>query len=611
MPFGGWTPRVALSRNGMRGSGRIAVAARALRRIASAFSGRLRRLAGTVLPFVPPGVSVSDNLVAPIPPPAVDGVVFPRERSRTERSDGQRVEAGSRQAPDAPPSAPSPFLALLPILLPPAPDAAGAPFELPHPLYHFQGEGVAWLMDRDAALLADDMGLGKTVQAITALRYRFRSGEAQRALVVCPKSVQTGWARHFREWAPELEAIVVAGTIPERQEQWRALQGDRAHVGIITYGSLARDIEQVKDIPLDVLVLDEAQNIKNSATQQARAVRQLEARARWGLSGTPLENRVEDILTILRTLDPDTLPADWQARLRRAPTRRFANSLEELREMAQTPYRPRPRTWDEVHARFPELPNTLRHIMLRRRKDDVLDLPPIHSTIEYLQLTDEQRQAYDLAEREGVARLRDGTTVPIEHILALITQLKQICNDADGYSAKLDWLEDHLDIVVDEKDKALVVSQYVKTLQAIEPRIRRFNPLLYTGSMATKARDDAVTAFQDDASRHAMLLSLKAGGTGLTLTAASRVIHFDSWWNPAVIEQATARVHRIGQKKPVLVTFLVTKDTIEERIQEILDRKRELFGDVVDALSTDELSGWPIEDLYGLFDLEPPPRRMP
>ena len=589
----------------MRGSGGIAVVARALRRISSAFSGSLRRLAGSALSFVSPGISVSNNLAVPIPPPAVDGVVFPRERSRTARSEGRRDEAASRQAPDVPPPLPSPFLALLPLLRPPAPDAAGSLLELPYPLYHFQGEGVAWLMDRDAALLADDMGLGKTVQAITALRYRFRSGEARRALVVCPKSVQTSWARHFREWAPELETITVAGTIPERATKWRMLRANRAHVGIITYGSLEKDIDLAKVTALDVLVLDEVQNVKNSRTKKARAVRTLETRTRWGLSGTPLENRVEDLLIILRTLDPDTLPADWRARLRRAPTRRFANSLEELKEMVQTPNRPRPRTWDEVLARFPELSDTLRHLMLRRRKDDMLDLPPVHRTTEYLQLTDEQRQAYDLAEREGVARLRDGT----KHILALITQLKQICNDAEGYSAKLDWLNDHLDIVVDAGDKALVFSQYVTTVRAIEPKLRRFNPLIYTGSMTSREREDAESAFRNDASHHAMLISLRAGGTGLTLTAASRVILFDSWWNPAVMEQAMARAIRIGQKKPVFVTKLVTEDTIEERIQQILARKRGLFDEAVDDLSVEGLQRQLTEEeLYGLFGMKPPRR---
>ena len=582
------------------------VVVRALRRIASwraALPGRLRRLARPVLPFALPDVSVSQNLLAPVARPLVDGVVFPREKE-IERSD-QRDQTGVREVPGMSPPPRSPFLALLPILSPPAP-VTDFQLSLPHGLYEFQAKGIEWLRTRDAALLADDMGLGKTVQAIIALRLKFRDDEARCALVVCPKSVQTSWARHFREWAPELETITLAGTAPERATKWRMLRKNRAHVGIITYGSLEKDIDLAKVAALDVLVLDEVQNVKNSRTKKARAVRTLEARTRWGLSGTPLENRVEDLFIILQTLDRGILPAGWRKRL--YPRKReIPRSLAEALEDAQTPVGQV--TVNQARRRIPEVFDALPRIMLRRRKDDMLDLPPVHRTTEYLQLTDEQRQAYDLAEREGVARLRDGTTVSIEHILALITQLKQICNDADGYSAKLDWLNAHLDIVVDAGDKALVFSQYVTTVRAIEPKLRRFNPLIYTGSMTSRERDDAESAFRNDASHHAMLISLRAGGTGLTLTVASRVILFDSWWNPAVMEQAMARAIRIGQTKPVFVTKLVTEDTIEERIQQILARKRGLFDEAVDDLSVEGLQRQLTEEeLYGLFGMKPPRR---
>lgn len=522
---------------------------------------------GLALPFTPPeAFSISENHLPPIAP-RINGVFFHREKpigqSRPRTGSGARVSRFAQ---------PSPFLALLPILLPPAPDTTDSPFAFPHPLYEFQGKGVEWLLDHDAALLADDMGLGKTVQAIAALRHKFRNG-AMRALVVCPKSVQSSWARHFREWAPELEAVTIAGPPHERRFHWRALHDYRAHVGMITYASLRSDVGLAQEGTYDALVLDEIQNVKNPGTMQSQAVRSLESTARWGLSGTPLENDVDDLETILRTLGPDLLP------------RRGASA-------------------SEVQAQA-------RRVMIRRRKEDVLkDLPPIHDTIEYLDLTDRQRQAYEQAEEEGVAKLRDGTIVSIPGILALITRLKQICNEVDGHSAKLDWLRDYLGIVVDEGDKALVFSQYVETLRTIRPQLARFNPLDYIGSMTGRARDEVVAAFQNDPSRHAMLVSLKAGGTGLTLTAASRVVHFDSWWNPAVMEQATARAHRIGQEKSVFVTTLVTEDTIEERIQQILDRKRELFKTMVDDLSTEGVARMlSQEELYGLFDMKPPSRR--
>ena len=523
---------------------------------------------GRALPFTPPdALFISGNHLPPIIP-RINGVFFNREKP-IGQSSGPRTASGARVSRFFPPS---PFLALLPILLPPAPDTTDSPFAFPHPLYEFQGKGVQWLLDHDAALLADDMGLGKTVQAIAALRHKFRNG-AMRALVVCPKSVQSSWARHFREWAPELEAITIAGPAYDRRFLWRTLHDYHAHVGMITYASLRSDVELAKEASYDALVLDEIQNVKNPGTMQSQAVRSLESTARWGLSGTPLENAVDDLETILRTLGPDLLP------------RRGASA-------------------GEVQAQA-------RRVMIRRRKEDVLkDLPPIHSAIEYLELTDRQRQAYEQAEEEGVAQLRDGTIVSIPGILALITRLKQICNEVDGHSAKLNWLRDYLGIVVDEGDKALVFSQYVETLRAIGPQLARFNPLSYTGSMTGRARDEVVEAFQNDASHHAMLMSLKAGGTGLTLTAASRVVHFDSWWNPAVMEQATARAHRIGQKKSVFVKTLVTEDTIEERIQQILDRKREIFKAMVDHLSTEGVARMlSQEELYGLFDMKPPPRR--
>ena len=439
----------------------------------------------------------------------------------------------------------------------------------PHAIYEFQKRGVAWLLNHDGALLADDMGLGKTVQAIVAMRYIFQNQGDMHALVVCPKSVLSSWAHHFREWAPEIKAVIIAGTPENRMSNWALLKRGQAHVGIITYASLRNDFLTAQNSKYDVIVLDEVQNIKNARTQQTQAVRMMESKVRWGLSGTPLENSVDDLIQILDTLDPEVFPF---------------NSVPNWMVKSAT-------------ARM----------MIRRRKGEVLkDLPPIHSSIEYLQLTNEQRRTYDMAEREGVAQLRDGTLTAGPGVLALITRLKQICNGVNGHSAKLDWLTDYLSILESEGDKALVFSQYVATLSTLESRLARFQPLIYTGAMAGRARDRAVDAFQRNPAHTAMLLSVRAGGTGLTLTAASRVIHFDSWWNPAVMAQATARAHRIGQKKPVFVTTLVTEDTIEERIQKLLERKRALFKTMVDDLSTTGLSGMLTErELYSLFNVRP------
>ena len=248
-------------------------------------------------------------------------------------------------------------------------------------------------------------------------------------------------------------------------------------------------------------------------------------------------------------------------------------------------------------------------IMLRRRKTEVLhDLPKLVSHVESIGLGPKQRRVYERAEREGKAELMQGD-VSITNVLGLITRLKQICNGVPGENAKLDWLLDYLAVAVALRDKTLVFSQYVETLDQITPTLDRFAPLKYTGSMSGGQRDQAVEAFQTDPHRQAMLMSLRAGGTGLTLTAANRVVHFDSWWDPAVMNQATARTHRIGQTKGVIETTLVTADTVEERIQRILEKKRGLFGEFVDDLSVQGVARMLTEaEVFGLFGLSAPRR---
>lgn len=458
---------------------------------------------------------------------------------------------------------------VLHFLFPPAPDEF-FDIALPHRLYNFQSQGVRWLLQHSpGALLADDMGLGKTVQAILAIRLLFRRRTIAKALVVAPKSVQTSWARHFADWAPELRVQVVAGAPYERKSMWRALATERYHIGVVTYDTLVRDIDTATQPhqSFGVLVADETQFIKNPTTKRHSAMAKMRSRRRWGLTGTPLENRVEELHTILSFLDRDLT--------RQLPVKTAAE-----------------------------------RIMLRRRKTEVLhDLPKLVSRVELIELGPKQRRAYERAERQGIAELMQGE-VSITNVLGLITRLKQICNGVPGENAKLDWLLDYLGIAVTLREKILVFSQYVETLDQIAPTLDRFAPLKYTGSMSSGQRDETVEAFQKSPSHQVMLVSLRAGGTGLTLTAANRVVHFDSWWNPAVMIQATARTHRIGQTKSVIETTLVTVDTVEERIQRILDQKRGLFGEFVDELSVQGEARMLTEaEVFGLFGLKAPRRR--
>jgi superfamily II DNA or RNA helicase len=506
-------------------------------------------------------------------PVSIAGSLFlPKRKLGTQQDPHHRD--GYLQEKQKPPTKSELLLAkLLPILLPPARAEFADVFVLPHSLYAFQRDGIKWLVETaPGALLADDMGLGKTVQAIVAMRHKFRLGAVTRALVVAPKSVIPSWQRHLADWAPELQVIAVSGSQPERGVQWRAIRGDQAHVGVVTYQSLQRDADIVQELPFDLIVADEVQNAKNPSAKQTQTLRGLKSQMRWGLSGTPLENALADLVSILRFLDPRVL-------------RKSDPSIE------------------DVHA-------TAARMMLRRKKSQVLrDLPGLVSDVEYVELLPEQRRSYQEMENQGVAALR-GRDTSVTNVLALITRLKQICNGIEGKSAKAEWLNEYLDIAREEGDKTIVFSQYVETLDDLAATLSEFDPLSFTGQQSNRRRETVLGDFETRVNHSLLLMSLRAGGIGLTITAANRVVHFDSWWNPAVMSQATARVHRIGQRKTVFEKTLVAVDTVEERIQKVLDDKRGLFSAVVDDLSTQGLARvLGEEDLYGLFGLAPPNRR--
>jgi superfamily II DNA or RNA helicase len=506
--------------------------------------------------------------------PATDGALFFRNQRMGRPAGEQLISAGPRHDRHSE-RAENILSSLLPVLLPPASSEFAQVFVLPSDLYAFQLDGIKFLTnDQPGRLLADDMGLGKTVQAIVAMRHLFREGKSTRALVVSPKSVQTSWSRHLAEWAPELVVQTIAGIPNERRSKWLALAQRKAHVALVTYQTLRSDVQNgIAPGQLDLLICDEVQNIKNRSSAQSKAVRSLPAARRWGLSGTPLENSLEEFVTVLNFLDSEAI------------------SLSEFRERI--------------------VRDVAENLMLRRTKEVIRDqLPSIVRNLEYLELTPAQRAAYDSAEKSGIARLQ-GRDISVTNVLALISALKQICNGVGGASAKTEWLSDYLDITSQEGDRSIVFSQYVAPIEELASELARHRPLKYTGDMSVAQRDAVVGEFETDASRRVMLLSLRAGGTGLDRLqyAANRVIHFDSWWNPAVMDQATARVYRIGQVKGVFETTLVSSDTVEERIQEILEEKREIFTRVVDDLSVEGLARALSEDeLFGLFGLKSPRR---
>jgi len=438
--------------------------------------------------------------------------------------------------------------------------------------FPYQYEGVAFLYPRQTAILADEMGLGKTMQAITAVRLLLHRREVQRVLLICPKSLVTNWRREFDLWAPEIPVSVIEGPQTTRHWQWR-LPG--VPVKIANYELLHRDRDVLAGdepaLAFDLVILDESQRIKNRHSATSQAVRGLRARRRWALTGTPVENSPEDLVGIFEFLAPGYLSPEMRPR-------RMGRAIGDY--------------------------------VLRRTKEAVLtDLPPKLFRDAELDLTPEQHAAYQRAEGEGVVHLNElGSQLTIQHVFELILRLKQICNfdPATGASAKLERLEADLEEVATSGRKAIVFSQWVKTIERLRASLGRFGPLEYHGQIPPKHRDAVIRRFREDPTAHVLLLSYGAGGVGLNLQFASYVFLFDRWWNPAVEDQAINRVHRIGSAGPVTVTRMLTLGTIEERINRILEEKRELFDTIFCDLRPDRKLSLTQEEVLGLFDLSGP-----
>lgn len=456
--------------------------------------------------------------------------------------------------------------------------AADGPLEWPATLFEYQLDGVRALLACDALLLADDMGLGKTIQAIAALRLLVVQRRADSALVIVPASLVSQWRTEIHRWAPELRISTVRGPASERIWQWDT----PAHVYLTSYETFRSDCTDNPRSPprrrlWDVLVLDEAQRIKNRGTDVSRKCKQLGRRRAWLLTGTPLENGEDDLASVLEAVAP--LAAG------EAPPTLVPGPALRKRHAA---------------------------LQLRRRKSEVLpQLPPKLVSQITLPLEGPQRESYDRAEREGVIRLREsGEAVRIESVLELIIRLKQICNfcPTSGRSAKLEDMRDRLATLDAEGHRALVFSQFTDPVhggRAIAAALAPLRPLLYTGELSPAQRDAVIQQFRTQPERRVLVLSVRAGGQGLNLQDASYVFHFDRWWNPAVERQAEDRAHRLGQGYPVHVYKYTLEGTIEERIDRILRAKQLLFDEIVDDVSIDLQARLTGEELFGLFGLTP------
>ncbi|MCX7665559.1 MAG: DEAD/DEAH box helicase [Gemmataceae bacterium] len=450
----------------------------------------------------------------------------------------------------------------------------GKPVEVPFQPFPYQLEGIAFLMPRHAALLADEMGLGKTAQAILTIRLLIQAGLVKRVLIVCPKPLVYNWVRELKLWAADLPFETFETDIEQRRSMWLV---SNCPVKVINYELLTRDAEFLSDprAEFDLVVLDEAQRIKNSDSKTAQVVKSIRRVRSWALTGTPIENRPEDLINLFSFVDPGRVPPDTPAR---------------------------------------HIPKLTADCILRRTKEDVQgDMPAKIMRDITLELSPAQREAYELAEREGVIRLNDlGDTISVQHVFQLVMRLKQICNfdPATGHSSKLEQLLADMEEVAANGRKAIIFSQWVEPLEVLAKALEQYNPLQFHGKIPSSQRPAIIDQFREDPSRHVILMSYGTGSVGLNLQFANYVFLFDRWWNPAVEDQAINRAHRIGQKHPVTVTRFLTQQTIEQRIAEILENKRRIFMELLEQNGPPPVLGLTEEEIFGLFDIQARPRKV-
>ena len=448
----------------------------------------------------------------------------------------------------------------------------GKQLSVPFPPFPYQLEGIAFLMPRQAALLADEMGLGKTMQTILSMRLLFQSDLLRRVLLICPKQLVFNWARELKLWAGDLPFEVLGGDTQARRASWLI---SNTPLKLVNYEVLTRDADYLKEegISFDLVVLDEAQRIKNYDSKTAQVVRDLERSRSWALTGTPIENRPEDLINIFAFVDPGRIPPE-------TPARRLAQLTSDC--------------------------------ILRRTKEDVhSDMPPKIVRDMCIELTQPQRDAYDLAEKDGIVRLNSlGETITVQHVFQLVMRLKQICNfdPLTGASAKLEQLLADMEEVAENGRKAIIFSQWVEPLEVLAKALQAFGPLQFHGKIPTVERPRVLDQFKADPTKHVILMSYGTGSVGLNLQFTNYVFLFDRWWNPAVEDQAINRAHRIGQKYPVTVTRFTAENTIEKRIAEVLEHKRQLFNELLEQNGPPPTLGLTEDEIFGLFDIKARPR---
>lgn len=459
----------------------------------------------------------------------------------------------------------------------------------------YQENGYQWLYQMSrlkfGACLADDMGLGKTIQMIAYLEHT-RVNSGGQALLVLPASLIGNWQKEIEKFAPEMPYQILHKSALKGQETIQIEEDSFLY--ITTYGMAAR-IDELKTRDWDLLILDEAQAIKNPGTKQTKTIKQIPAKMRFAVTGTPIENRLGDLWSLFDFLNQGLL----------GTPKEFTKFTAELKESS---------------GGYSRLRKMIQPFILRRLKTDkniISDLPDKVEINSYTTLTFKQIALYKQLIKQIEEKLVDAEGIERKGlVLAAITKFKQICNHPDQYmgreefkpsqSGKFEQLKEICETIKEKHERVLVFTQFREMTEPISDYLAEIfgkRGLVLHGGTPVKKRSEMVEQFNSKQYVPYMVLSLKAGGVGLNLTAANHVIHFDRWWNPAVENQATDRAFRIGQTKNVMVHKFVTKDTIEEKIDAILEEKRKLSGDILGADGEQWITEYSNEELMQLFSL--------
>ncbi|RCX18383.1 non-specific serine/threonine protein kinase [Anaerobacterium chartisolvens] len=461
-------------------------------------------------------------------------------------------------------------------------------------LREYQQKGLGWLYTMKelglGACLADDMGLGKTIQVI-ALLNSIRMKKEERVLLVVPASLISNWTSEIARFAPMLKHYVI-----HPQESRIVTEADDSSGGvyITTYGMLLR-LEWIKQTEWDIIVLDEAQAIKNAGTKQSKTVKQLKARSRIALTGTPVENRLSDLWSIFDFLNKGLLGS----------AKEFTEFSKKLKENSEG---------------YAKLKQMISPFIMRRLKTDksiIADLPEKIEMKTYSTLSKRQAALYSSMVDELQRKLE--TTEGIERkglVLAALTKFKQICNHPDQYlgqhtyaeneSGKYQRLREICETIYEKRERVIVFTQFKEITEPIAAFLKdvfQHEGLVLHGETPVAKRKDIVARFQGHEYVPFMVLSIKAGGVGLNLTAANHVIHFDRWWNPAVENQATDRAFRIGQRKNVLVHKFITKGTVEEKIDRMIEEKIKITSEIMPDMNERWITEMDSRQLMDLFRL--------